>query len=99
MFNIKFIVGEQYIYGGLSEPLTYLGASKRLGVGVFKSDSGSLYHFEYTNMAACKQTHPNPPLPHFEERIKRVEQCIEDHEHFISKYKEELAELKATLHY
>ena len=27
-------------------------------------------------------------------QIERVEQCIEDHEHFISKYKEELAELK-----
>tara|TARA_R110000803_G_scaffold123536_1_gene191447 strand:- start:159 stop:590 length:432 start_codon:yes stop_codon:yes gene_type:complete len=68
----KFIVGDQYIYQADSELFTYSGESKHDNAGVFKSDSGNVYHYHYVNMTPYKQPkpkYPNPPLPHCEERI------------------------------
>jgi hypothetical protein len=72
MTKDEFIVGDQYIYQKISNPLAYVGKSKHHGVGLFESDSGTVYHYEYANMVPCTQPepkYPNPPLPHCEERI------------------------------
>jgi hypothetical protein len=68
----EFIVGNQYSYQGDAELLTYSGESQHHGVGVFKSDSGNVYHYDYENMLPLTKPepkYPNPPLPHCEERI------------------------------
>ena len=72
MNKSKFIVGDEYIYQKGSAPLAYVGESKHNGVGLFESDSGSVYHYEYENMTPCTKAepqYPNPPLQHCEERI------------------------------
>tara|TARA_R110000851_G_scaffold4894_1_gene20155 strand:- start:138 stop:494 length:357 start_codon:yes stop_codon:yes gene_type:complete len=72
MNKSKFIKGNQYSYQGDAELLTYSGESQYHGVGVFKSDSGNVYHYDYENMTPCTKPepqYPNPPLPHCEERI------------------------------
>jgi hypothetical protein len=68
----EFIKGNKYSYQGDAELLTYSGESQHHGVGVFKSDSGNVYHYDYENMLPFTKPepqYPNPPLPHCEERI------------------------------
>jgi hypothetical protein len=73
MNKSKFRVGKQYSYQGRSEPLTYLGQSKKNPeFGMFKSPLNEMHHNEYKNMDLFTQPepqYPNPPLPHCEERI------------------------------
>jgi hypothetical protein len=71
MNNRIFVVGDEYIYQGGSNPLTYVGESKHHGVGLFKSDWGD-YHYGFKDMTPCTKPepqYPNPPLPHCKERI------------------------------
>jgi hypothetical protein len=65
----EFIVGDEYIYNGNSDPMTYAGEGYIQGVGVFKSDSSNVFHCKYTRMTSCTKPYPNPPLPHCKERI------------------------------
>ena len=70
MDKSNFIVGDEYIYGGTSDPMTYTGESYSQSVGIFTNHAGTYYHYEYRNMSTyTQQQYPNPPLPHCEERI------------------------------
>jgi hypothetical protein len=69
MDKSNFITGNEYLYKGTTDPMTYLGGCASEDVGRFESNSG-LYHYEYRNMSTYTQPqYPNPPLPHCKERI------------------------------
>ena len=68
----NFIAGNQYSYKKDNKTLTYSGKAKNRGVGVFKSNSGNVYHYKYENMVPFTKPepkYPNPPIVHCKERI------------------------------
>ena len=69
MDKSNFIIGNEYLYKGTTDPMTYLGGCASQDVGRFKSGTRT-YHYEYRDMSTYTQPqYPNPPLPHCEERI------------------------------
>jgi hypothetical protein len=82
MDKSKFIVGDRYSHKDSLKQATLLRESCKTEAGIFKCDSGNLYHWQYANMTPCTQPESklkDEPINRYMRTIKIIE--VEPSEH------------------